>query len=241
MYKELGGGVMDIGDEENSTNSSNEVVEGSMKDSWMFPGFIAFALWGPIIPDDMNSCHKAEAFFISDEAKDKKNGHKYMRTNSSIGDTSRSVNESVVGVDVTNQKALLMKAAIAQQCSFFLQATEKQSIDLELENFKEKVQCAEREVDRLNGFMASDILMDQNHYLFRAYQEAKKDLKDAASKLDQFIVSLRNQKKMNNPYMSIVDNALGVGNDDDRARSDTPMSSIDIELMESEDNNHDGE
>jgi hypothetical protein len=48
--------------------------------------------------------------------------------------------------------------------------------------------------------------------------------------------------------MSIVDSALGVGNDDDfvtprlkRARSDTPMSSIDIELMESEDNNHDGE
>lgn len=250
MYKELGGGVMEIGDDDNSTTSGTEVVEDTMKDSYLFPGYMAFALWGPIIPDDMNSCHKAEAFFISDEAKDKKNGRKYMRSNSSIDGTTRSVhsksvNDSVMITNEIEQKAILMKAAIAQQCSSFLQATEKQNIDVELDNFKEKVQRAEREVDRLNGFMTSEILMDPTHHLFLAYQEAKNELKDAARDLDQFVASLRTQKKTNNPYRSIVDNALGVDNDNDyvtpkmkRARSETPMSSIDVELMENEDNNH---
>jgi hypothetical protein len=69
MFKELGGNATDA-DEEDETNSSsqNGNADGDqMKDSWMYLGFIAFALWRPVLPDDMEIEWQAEAFMESDK------------------------------------------------------------------------------------------------------------------------------------------------------------------------------
>ena len=38
----------------------------------MFPGYIAFALWGPIMPETLDECHKAEAVWTTDKLKARK-------------------------------------------------------------------------------------------------------------------------------------------------------------------------
>ncbi|MFM8622632.1 MAG: hypothetical protein ACKOB3_04560, partial [Holophagaceae bacterium] len=75
MFKMLKGGdsaetVDDVDDDPAEPEEDEEPDKSTeaphMKEDYTFPGFIAFALWGPIIPDGADPSFKAEAFWCSD-------------------------------------------------------------------------------------------------------------------------------------------------------------------------------
>lgn len=72
MYKELSSSIIDVDEDDDNVNSDgaeerDDVDKGSsdnrMKENWIYPGYIAFALWVPIRPSDMDDSFKAEFFF----------------------------------------------------------------------------------------------------------------------------------------------------------------------------------
>lgn len=74
MYKEFGATTIDLDDDDETKTagpSSDDVDK--MKDTWMFSGFLAFALWGPVLPDDMDNTYQAEAFMMSEKKTNKQN------------------------------------------------------------------------------------------------------------------------------------------------------------------------
>ena len=73
MYKELKGEkdeeeTDDIDD--NDSNSVQEDEDDDMPETHFFPGCLAFALWGPIVPPGLSEEYKCQVFFSSEQSKD---------------------------------------------------------------------------------------------------------------------------------------------------------------------------
>jgi hypothetical protein len=121
MFIELGTAVVEDEDDEVvstlSGTDGNTSTSIGMKDNWIFPGYIAFALWGPIMPDDMDTIYKANAFMVSDSSGGKVGRRQTKSQGIIIPDTKplRSSSFSNASVKGTNQSDYLVAASIAQQ------------------------------------------------------------------------------------------------------------------------------
>lgn len=114
----------DNGDETAEDDQSADSKAETMPKNWYFPGFLAFALFGPILPKNQSPQYKAECFLDSDPpSKGKKsNGRAQARKESSeLEDRKRSsaTVEEGRGISVRDQAVLeqtdIMKALVAQQ------------------------------------------------------------------------------------------------------------------------------
>jgi hypothetical protein len=121
MFIVLGTAVVEDEDDEVvstlSGTDGNTSTSIGMKDNWIFPGYIAFALWGPIMPDDMDTIYKANAFMVSDSSGGKVGRRQTKSQGIIIPDTKplRSSSFSNASVKGTNQSDYLVAASIAQQ------------------------------------------------------------------------------------------------------------------------------
>lgn len=188
-------------EKDDDCSSSAKSVEGSeveadcvannMNDNWFFPEYIAFALWGPMMPDDMDECHKALAFFESDNGnKVKSSGRLAIRkeevNEQSVARTHASVSE---GRGLSN-KDLLFFASIAQQSSSTAMVLSNRNIDRQLKHYQDKVKRSEREVERWRTFLMPDIMMDQSHLVYVQFKEANDKFHACEAELDAFMKNL---------------------------------------------------
>jgi hypothetical protein len=238
-------------EKDDDCSSSAKSVEGSevdadsaandMKDNWFFPGYIAFALWGPIMPEDMDECYKAQEFFETDNGKKLKN-------NGQLAILKEEENEMLVartnappvseGRGLSN-KDFLFFASIAQQSSSAAMVQSNKNIDRQLKHYQDKVKQSEREVERWRTFLTPDIMMDQSHLVHVQFtKEAKVKFHACEAELDVFMKSIIEDTKdiRPNQYQVIVDKCLSSFQQPDEFM---PLSSIEIVLNE-EDNVVDG-
>lgn len=266
MFKELSNATIDIEDDEEEDISStgggddgkvstDENEKNVMKDSWMFPGYISFALWGPIIPNGMNVCHKAEAFLCSDDTKkdESSSGRKSIRRDQkkkeidlSSGNNSTSHSVTMSDSQEVPSAHYLLAATIAQQSSNAKIFDINKNCDRMFLYLQNKVRRAEREVERWKSFLTPDIINDMTNQSYLNFQLANDKFRKAEDELDKFVYEMNSSTKVQNPYQDVIDDALyrfkrESGNElvtpqiHKKERSETPMSSIDI-LMEADDN-----
>jgi len=268
MYNDLNANVDKEKDDvdkekDDDCSSSTKSVEGSevdadcvvnnMKDNWFFPGYIAFALWGPMMPEDMDECHKAQAFFESDNGKKVKSSgrlaiRKEEENEQSVARTHASVSE---GRGLSN-KDFLFFASIAQQSSSTAMVQSNRNIDRQLKHYQDKVKRSEREVERWRTFLTPDIMMDHSHLVYVQFKEANDKFHACEAELDAFMKNLTENVNgiTSNQYQVIVDKCLSsfkqpdefaynTPNEKKRKRSETPMSNIDI-IVNQENNTVDG-
>ena len=257
MFKELSSSVIDIEDDDDTSAAASAEGDAavhdtkSMKESWFFPGFLSFALWGPIVPDGMDEIHKAEAFFPADKKeKDERNsGRKAARDIKKVEDTSRSLSSSIrkspptcTSLSAGPNSQYLLAASIAQQKWMSNMIDVNKTIEFKLTTFQNKVMRAEREVDRWKSFITPEVMLDHDNYFFSQFQMANTKLHQAEADLDKFVAEIETIKKQNmheNNVQDIMNDAfLQVKCDTNdnqitpqvnkRKRSETPMSSIEI-------------
>ena len=248
MYKELGNSLIDVDDEDDVTDRVDDgnpstvtamkdtLTDTEMKDQWFFPGYIAFALWGPIMPENMDRCYQACAFLAPD-GNEKKHRHKIKRERKSI-ETNGS--NSISTVTMTGDVSIsdyLFAASIAQQSSMATNAITEKQIDRKMMYLNDKVKRAEREVNRWKSFLTSEIIMDPNNNIYRKFKEATEKYHEAEELLDEFVENVDNETEP--PLDGFVRRALSMFFSDDDAEKQTPqvhkryryekpMSSIDI-------------
>lgn len=259
MCKEIGAVVVDNDDDEvTSTASGNEVNtqntnnSGSkdvvMKEGWFFHGYIAFALWGPILPDGMDPSYQTIAFMSDDSGE--KVGRRQSKA-SQINDTKtiRSSSLSTGSLRDTSSKTdFLLAASIAQQNIDSNNVKSLRELDIEMGILKEKVKRAERAVDRISTHLSAEMINEANNNVYKKFEEANEVLRNAENELEEFVKKFKDEKNKRNPYEDVVRDTLSLfhldQNQDDTVtpkakklcRSNTPMSSIDI-IMEKEDDN----
>jgi hypothetical protein len=126
MYKDFQNSGNDNDDEEDVSVSSGaagadaDSASNEKPDTWFFTGFMSFALWGPLMPDDMDDAHKSDAFFISDLQKQKKSksdGRSSIRKEEENAASVARSNASFSEGRGLSNKDYLMAASIAQQSS----------------------------------------------------------------------------------------------------------------------------
>lgn len=242
-FKNDSAAAIDVDDKEDTSvhsetndNVDTDSLADEMKDTWMFPGYIAFALWGHIIPETLDETHKAEAFWTTDELKKRKSdGRSVIRKEEAIEENiTRSV-ASIADNRGLSNRDFLFAASIAQQSSAASTYETSKAIDRELKYFNDKVKRAEREVERWRTMLTSEMMMTIEHPIVKEFIEAKDKFHRAEDELDQFMLSLKVKETKPNPYQMIVDKALLTYNSPDtesyktpakRQRSETPLSSI---------------
>ncbi|KAG7347508.1 DDE superfamily endonuclease [Nitzschia inconspicua] len=93
--------------------------------NWLWTGYIAFAIFGPIVPPDQEKKHQLKIFFTSDGRKENQsiNGGRSLlrkkkqeedKRKSSVSPTSQQVQTTVLGTDIICK---VMKAGIAIQAA----------------------------------------------------------------------------------------------------------------------------
>ena len=76
-----------------------------MPSLYFFPGYLAFVLWGPIMPPGCDEEHKCHVFFTTEQSKDKKkDGRKSIRT-----EQVEEENRSRTGTSVSEGRGLTNK------------------------------------------------------------------------------------------------------------------------------------
>jgi hypothetical protein len=233
MYKELGVNTIDLEDDEETKTagpSSGDVEQ--MKDSWMFPGFLAFALWGPILPDDMDNMYQAEAFMMSDNTNNKQNR---KETKSIEQSSSRSIGTNKTQSEENTD--YLMYASAVQTFSTNMMVAKNKQIDREINRLKEKIVRAERDRDFWKSFLTADMVLNTQNEIYMKFDEETRVLHGVEQELDTFISKV-NERDETVPYECMVMDALLKCKPDDltmetpvlrkKQRSETPMSSIDI-------------
>lgn len=249
MYKELRNNALDVDDEDDVSDRVDDVYpsdvtgkkdnsnDTEMKDQWFFPGYISFALWGPIMPEDMDRCYQASALLSSDGNDEKKCSPKIKKEKKSI---ERNGSNSIASLSMTREVSrsdYLFAASIAQQSSMATSVRAEKKIDRKMMYLKDKVKRAEREVDRWKSFLTPEIMTDPNNNLYKKFEEANEKYHEAEELLDKFVENVDNETEP--PVDGLVRSALSIfkSNDDEekqtphmhkRYRSETPMSSIDV-------------
>lgn len=249
MFKELGGSTTDADEEDE--NSQNENADGDqMKDSWMFSGFIAFALWGPVLPANMEIEWQAEAFMESDNTKRRHNNRKSSGEKKLlVGQSSQSLSSKTM---VDDKSDALMYASAVQTFSTNIMIAKNKKIDREMNIIKERIKRAESERDVWKSFLTAEMIMDGENEIYQKFNSAIEKLHEAEAELDSFVSKINQTDMGSVPYEHVVKQALTICNPDidmdsetpytrkKPRRSGTPMSSIDI-LMEKEDDDFSNE
>jgi hypothetical protein len=223
-----------IHSETNGNGDADSATDG-MKDSWMFPGYIAFALWGPIMPETLDESYKAEAFWTTDELKKRKSdGRSIIRKEEALKENVARSTASMSDDRGLSNKDYLFAASIAQQSSAASMMEASKTIDRQLKYFNDKVKRAEREVERWRSMLTNDMMMDREHPIMKEFIIATDKFHDAEDELDQYMLRLKVEERKPNPYQMLVDKALLTLNPTEaesyktpkRQRSETPLSSI---------------
>ena len=221
MFKELKGDDEEKEDketEEEDDDLNNEDVtddeddQDKMPATCFFPGFLAFSLWGPIMPPGFDDECKAHVFFSNHQSKEKKkNGRNAIRKEQAEeDDKSRASSVVSAGRGLTNKEHLLA-ASIAQQSSFH--AAFQASRDKESRFFllNERVKQAEKDVALWMPHCTSDMFEDpelyENHFAFKNLMDALNQKKKAQA--DMEAAMSKNERDEPNKYQAFVDQALG--------------------------------
>ena len=172
IYKELGNSVIDVVDDEDDVSNrvdddnpstvtamKDTLTNTEMKDQWFFPGYISFALCGPIMPENMDRCYQACAFLASD-GNEKKQRHNIKNEKKSIDRSNPVTTVSMVGEN--SKSDYLFAASIAHQSSMETNVITQKKIDRKMAYLKDKVKRAEREVDRWKSFLTAETIRKLN-------------------------------------------------------------------------------
>lgn len=234
-------------DEDDEKSAAGEVDADSaaeMPDSWFFPGYLAFVLWGPMVPPAGDPNNKAEAFFITDDPSkntSKKSGgraaaRKRDAAEESVARSSASVSD---GRGLNNSQALLA-ASIAQQSAAASMLHNSKMVDRQLHHYKSKIRRAEREVDRWRFLLTPDAILenDPTNLALQGFKAANAKLSKSEEELDTYMASVQSGEESVNRYQVMVDTTLRTFMPPDEAsttsiakkqkRSTTPLSSIEI-------------
>jgi len=189
MYKELKGDKEednkdDNNDKEEDNDINNEEVtddeddeEDKMPPTCFFPGHLAFALWGPIMPPGFDDEHKTHVFFSVSQSKEKKKDGRTALRKEQAKEDDKSRQSSLVsaGRGLTN-KEHLFAASIVQQSSFaavFHASRDKESRVFFL---NERVKQAEKDfvlwMPHCVLCMFDDPKQCKNHFAFKKLMEA---------------------------------------------------------------------
>jgi len=194
MYKELKGDIVDDEDDSKEDNYDEEQdddeEEDGMPSSYFFPGFLAFALWGPIMPPGFDEEYRAQCFFRTEQSKDKKkDGRNSIRKEQSEEDSkTRSGSSASEGRGLTNKEHLLM-ASIAQQSAFQQAFQSSRLKESRLLLLNETVKQADSDVSlwmkhcTSKMFDAPDRYKD--HFAFKNLMEAMEKKRNAQVELEQ--------------------------------------------------------
>jgi len=182
MYKELKSEEVNVEEEEEEDINNEEVTddeddEDSMPATHFFPGRLAFALWGGIMPPGFDDECKAHVFFSVSQSKEKKkDGRNALRkAQAEEDDKSRQSSLASAGRGLSN-KDHLFAASIAQQSSF--QAVFQASRDREARVFflNERVKQADKDVALWMPHCSSHVFEDpdqfKSHFAFKKLMEA---------------------------------------------------------------------
>ena len=150
MYKELigsNGSNEENPDEDNNLDDDvlkNEDAEATcMPTDWTFSGFISFALWGPIMPDDANEVYRAQSFWAADGPpslsttngsaikRKKVMGRVALRKQEQNEDNSSRSHASVHDKRGLTTNQVLIMASMNQQQNFASMAFESKILDKE--------------------------------------------------------------------------------------------------------------
>ena len=223
MYKELvcttvvdGKGSDDEGStasaDGNPTPAANN-NNSEMKEDWFFPGYISFALWGPIMPDDAGSQYKAEAFFSGEDTNNcnkqqaKAAGRAKLRAAeleerhySTPSSTSTrggrkaagEMNEQVTPAPAN--KDILFAAYIAQQeTAALVQQRLKQKNEerkLMMRHLNSKIKNFQKELKMWKPLFTPLVINSgcpNSEYILNGFRDAKVDLTKAVKEKDSFV------------------------------------------------------
>lgn len=244
MFKELSTSIIDVDDDDdngssdgiNEKSNTEDDEKGSadkndnrMKENWIFPGFIAFALWGPIRPNDMDDCYRAEIFFPQEETRKKGGGRNATRGKPKKDETPSSQSSVAAGNEYW------LDALRKEQQTTRKMFDVNKSIEFKLVSFKEKISIAEREVDRWKSLIIPGSTLDDTNVAFVKFEQANNKLHDAEKEFDVFVSKIDEIKRGQMENESEPTEQMVTPHQRKRARAETPMSSIDI-LMDKEDN-----
>ncbi|KAG7355769.1 hypothetical protein IV203_000455 [Nitzschia inconspicua] len=230
-------------DEEEEQSAAGEIDGDSaadMPENWIFPGYMAFALYGPIMPPGSDFKFKAEAFFATGDrkGKGKKDGRAVARMvppseDSVVTRSSASVTE---GRGCTINEALFA-ASIAQQSHAATMLYQSKLIDRHINYHNYRIKRAERDVvERWRQLLTVNPDMplnpDPNNLALEEFNKAKLRLGQVENEYQQYMDSISIRVAPENRYQRIVYTMLKkfMPPQDEpqpkRARCSTPMSSI---------------
>ncbi|KAG7361458.1 hypothetical protein IV203_036559 [Nitzschia inconspicua] len=249
MYKEAKTKeAVDIVDDDDYDDDYEEEEEeelhvdpaANMPENWIFPGYMAFALYGPIMPPGSDSNFKVEALFATgdSEGKGEKDGRRSVASrtvqaseDSVVTRSSASVTE---GRGCTINEALFA-ASIAQQSYAATMLYQSKLIDRHINYHNYRMKRAERDVvERWRQLLNPDMSLnpDPNNLALEEFNKAKLRLAQVENEYQQYMDSISTGEAPENRYQRIVDTLLKkfMPPQDEpqakRARCSTPMSSI---------------
>jgi hypothetical protein len=109
------------------------------------------------------------------------------------------------------------------------------TIEFNLFSLKEKINIAEREVDRWKSLLNPGATFDSSNVIFVRFEQANEKLHKAEAEFDAFVSQIDVMKKkieLDDSHDN-SDQMMVTPHERKRARTETPMSSIDI-LMDNE-------
>jgi len=196
MCKELKGDIVVLEDDDDSSpdrddddDVNDDDEEDDMPSSHFFPGFLAFTIWGPIMPPGFDEEHRAQAFFATEQSKDKKKDGRNSIRKEQFDEESkaRSCASAVEGSGLSNKEPLMM-ASIAQQSAFqqaFQSSRMKESCLLFL---NERVKQADSDIalwmKHCNAAVFDNPEQCEHHFAFKNLMEAMEKKRVAQVELE---------------------------------------------------------
>lgn len=218
MYKETNGNPEYVDEEEVDDDEKSGVVETVAADelpaNWFFPGFFAFALWGPFVPPGGQDKYKAEAFFIKDnnDGKGKKDGGRAAARKAQLADEAKVRSTSLTSAErgLNNDQALFV-ASIAQQYSTSTLHHRRKIEERDIGHYKSRIRRAERDVDRWRSLLTPDMYLnpDPTNLAVKGFQDANEKLHEAEKQLDEYMRSVKEHgANHSDRYQDIIETTL---------------------------------
>ena len=205
-------GNADDGSTASDHGNNPPATDSNMKDDWFFPGFISFALWGPITPDDSGLEYKAEAFFSGDDIGGNNGGggndnksrkaagraklraaellHEHPYSTAPSTTSRQRGGENKAFTPALANKDVLFAAYIAQQESSTGLKQKNQQRKLMLHHHNSKIKHCQKELKTWRSLLTPSVLSSEcpnSQYIMREFQEAKDNLRSAVRQLDAFV------------------------------------------------------
>lgn len=220
--------IDDDDDEAEGGNKDDDAGSADvMPDNWYFPGFIAFALWGAIMPEDMDDDYRAKAFLLSDDPKKSKADgraaiRKEQKDENSSGTKTTSDKHArsmfnaspITSPDGGNSNQQLFAASIAQQTMWTNAFKEGKRVDQRMMLLLKAQDAAEKDILRFEKLCTPEMFhnphLHENNRILQAYWKAvdKKDGIDTElAQLRQTLMDNSASQQEDN-YQCFIDNIL---------------------------------